>query len=413
VRRLVATLHSHWLSLLWLVVILLVTLVPLEPPDQMPRRPCTLCGEGGVADGALNAALFLPLGAALSMAGWRRVAVLASGAFLSLGVESAQLLISGRDPNLADFVFNTMGTVLGIALARSASTWWRPERRLANILSLSAAIGSTSVVVLTGILLRPAFPEETYYGGWTPHFGHLERYDGRLLAVSLDGLEVSSGLIARSAETRQQLLSGATLDVRARAGQPPPSLAPLLTIHDRHQRELLLVGVEVDDLIYRYRTRAIAWGLGASEIRVGGALRGIASRDTFSVVVRQAHPGRCVRVNAMEHCGLGYTMGSGWALLLSGQPLTTGLRSALNILWASALFSPAGLWARGGPVAAATAAFLAAGLLIVPPMVGLLPTPGVELVGALVGVLAGSVLGRSALVLRTRPTRLTQNLPGE
>jgi VanZ like family len=413
VRQLVATLRLHWFSLSWLTVILLVTLVPLTAPEARPSPLCALCGVAAVADSALNAALFLPLGAALSMTGWHRGGALVLGASLSLGVELFQLVIPGRDPSPADFLSNTIGTLLGITLVQAAPAWWRPGRRLAHALSISGAIGATSAVLMTGVLLHPSFPEETYYGGRTPHFDHLEWYGGRLLAASLDGLEVPAGVVARSAEARQRLLSGATLHVHAHAGPPPPGLAPLLTIHDRRQHEILLVGVDGDDLVYRYRTRAIAWRLGGSEIRIGGALRGVAAGDPLSVVVRRTPPGYCVRVNATEYCGLGYTLGSGWVFLLSGQPLTMGLRSVLNVLWAAALLFPAGLWSRRGPLVVVVAALLAGGLLILPPLVGLLPTPRAELLGALVGFLAGTAVARSALRLRTRATGSADDRPCE
>ena len=166
--RLLAIIHPHWFSILWLGVILVVTLVPLEATGKKPSILCVLCGDGAVADGVLNAVLFLPLGAALSVARWHRLGALALGAILSCGVETAQFAILGRDPSLSDLLSNTLGTALGIALVSSVSTWWRPGRRMAQVLSVSAAIGTAFVFVLSGILLRPSFPDETYYGGWTP-----------------------------------------------------------------------------------------------------------------------------------------------------------------------------------------------------------------------------------------------------
>ena len=415
--RLLAIIHSHWFSILWLGVIFLVTLVPLEATGERPSILCVLCGDGAIADSVLNAALFLPLGAALSVARWRRLGALALGAILSFGVETAQFAILGRDPSLSDLLSNTLGTALGIALVSSASTWWRPGPRMAQVLSVSAAIGTASVLVLTGILLRPSFPDETYYGGWTPRFGHLEWYGGRLVAASLDGLEIPSGVVARSADVRRHLLSGATLHVRAHAGPPPPGLAPLLTIHDRHQREIILLGIDGDELVYRYRTRAIAWGLDGSEIRVGGALRGIAWPGPLSLVVRQTPSGHCVRVNATEHCGLGYTVGTAWTFLLGTQPVSPGLKSVFNVFWLAALLFPVGLWTRFGRLSVAIAAFSVGSLLILPPAVGLLPTPRVELLGAFGGFLAGwASRAASARLCPTwgdLTTRAARDLPGE
>ena len=253
-------LRSNWFLILWLAVILGVTLVPLEATDGPPPILCVLCGDGALADGVLNAALFLPLGVGLSVARWRPWRTIALGALLSCGVETAQLVIPGRDPSLSDVLFNTIGTALGIAVARSTSMGWRPGPRVADILGAVGALGAASIIVLTGVLIRPSFPEDTYYGGWTPRVGHLEWYGGRVLQASLDGLEIPPGVLANSPQVRQQLLADAATHVLARAGPRPLGLAPLFTIVDQHQREILLLGVDEDDIVYRYRTRAIAWG---------------------------------------------------------------------------------------------------------------------------------------------------------
>jgi len=394
-------LRSNWLPILWLAVILGVTLVPLEATDGPPPILCVLCGDGALADGVLNAALFLPLGAALSVAGWRPWRTIALGALLSCGVETAQFVIPGRDPSLSDVLFNTLGTALGVALAHSAPAVWRPTPRRANVLSIAGALGAASVITLTGVLLTPSFPEDVYYGGWTPRFGHLEWYGGRVLQASVDGLAIPDGVLASSSQVRQQLLADAAIHVVARAGPRPQGVAPLFTIQDQHQREILLLGVDGDDVVFRYRTRAVAWGLIGPEIRAWNAVRGIAWRKPLAVIVHAEGNGHCVDVNATEHCGLGYTIGTGWALVLSNQPVPLRLRPILNVIWLVGLFFPIGLWARFGWAFATAMALSLASLLLLPAALGLLPTPSAELLGALAGFLAGWTTGR----LRLRPPR--------
>src|SRR5262249_14420676 len=157
--------------------------------------------------------------------------------------------------------------------------------------------------------------------------------------------------------------SDAAIHVLARAGPRPLRLAPLLTIHDRHQREILLLGVDGDDIVYRYRTRAIASRLLAPEVRVRGALRGIAWRDPLTIMVRPANSAYCDRVNAADHCGLGYTIGSGWAFLLGDQPASPWLRPALSVGWVGVLFFPIGRWAGFGWTFGVSAALSLASLL--------------------------------------------------
>ena len=394
----------RWLLFLWLLAILGATLIPLEPTSEIPPILCVLCGEGSLADGLLNVMLFIPLGALLSAVGWRPLHALLFGVFLSCGLETAQFVIPGRDPSLADFLFNSFGTALGIAIARCAPlVLCEPGRRLANLFAIGAAVGTTSFLGITGVLLAPSLPKDTYYGGWAQHFGHLEWYGGRVLEASLEGLEIPSGVIARSAEVRQRLLAQATMYVRARAGPPPPGLAPLVTIHDEHHREILLLGVDGDDLVYRYRTRAVASGLVATEMRVDGALRGVVWRDFFSVRVRRAGHGYCASVNAAEWCRLGYTFGTGWALLFGGQQAPHWLQPALRFIWLIALFYPTGLPVRAGWTAAAPAALPFVALFILPATVGLLPTPRLELLAAFAGFLTGWASGMaSALYSRGR-----------
>src|SRR5207245_10940735 len=156
-----------------------------------------------------------------SVAGWRAWRNIALCARLSCGVATAQLVIPGRDPSLSDVLFNTLGAALGVALAHSAPAVWKPTPRRGDVLSVAGALGAASVLTLTGVLLAPSFPEDVYYGGWTPRFGHLEWYGGRVLHASIDGLEIPPGVLGSSPQVRQQLLADAALHVLARDGPRP------------------------------------------------------------------------------------------------------------------------------------------------------------------------------------------------
>ena len=163
----------------------------------------------------------------------------------------------------------------------------------------------------------------------------------------------------------------------------------MFTIHDQHQREILLLGVDGDDFVFRYRTRASRLGLHRTRNPGTSALRGIAWRTPLTVIVRQAGNGS-LRPRERD--------GALWPRLhdrdrlgvAAGRTVCRSLaQSVLNVVWLAALFFPTGLWARFGWAFAATAAFSLGGLLILPAAVGLLPTPGVELLGAFAGFLAG------------------------
>jgi glycopeptide antibiotics resistance protein len=142
-KRRLAIVYSY-VSILWLGLILVVTLVPLESTAEKRPILCALCRDGAVSDGIVNATLFLPLGAALGIARRRWLSALAPGALLSLGVEGAQHLIPGRDLSLLDVLSNTMGTSLGIALVRSVPRWSRPGARLRGVIRCRRSLGRAS-----------------------------------------------------------------------------------------------------------------------------------------------------------------------------------------------------------------------------------------------------------------------------
>ncbi|REJ06737.1 VanZ family protein [Microbacterium bovistercoris] len=70
-------------------------------------------------EGTLNALLFVPLGAALALLLSRRWWILAPliAFALSFGVELMQNRIPGRVPDMDDVLWNTVGAVVGAALA--------------------------------------------------------------------------------------------------------------------------------------------------------------------------------------------------------------------------------------------------------------------------------------------------------
>jgi glycopeptide antibiotics resistance protein len=79
----------------------------------------------GVADFALNLALFAPGGVLLRALGPGASACTALGALLSLGIESAQMWIPHRYPSQLDVLANALGALAG---ALAAGTWARRRK---------------------------------------------------------------------------------------------------------------------------------------------------------------------------------------------------------------------------------------------------------------------------------------------
>jgi hypothetical protein len=127
---------------------------------------------------------------------------------------------------------------------------------------------------------------------------------------------IPQGQRPHSPELRQRLLVGAPVQVQVLAGPPVPVLGPLLSLHDQDQREIMFLGSEQGDLIYRFRSRAAAAGLNAPELRVSGALRDLAPWDMLAITVSRDRYGYCLDVNDTSTCGLGFTLGMGWTFFL-------------------------------------------------------------------------------------------------
>ena len=95
-----------------------------------------------------------------------------------------------------------------------------------------------------------------------------------------------------------------------------PAEVPLVTLHDRFRHEILLLGAEKEDLVFRFRTRAAAAELDTPAIRARGVMRGFTPGDNLVVTMSRADRGYCVDVNISSTCGLGFTLGMGWTLFL-------------------------------------------------------------------------------------------------
>ena len=365
-------------------MILAATLVPVPGPGPAGFQWRILVGEFDLSDVINNVVLFVPLAVALRCSGVSAGKAVALCALLSATIEFAQLrVVAGRDSSLSDLVSNTLGAVAGVALVR-----WLPARRRSALRGVAAAALSLAVIAGIGLLDRPSLPSTPYYGQWTANLGQYAWYRGRVLDAGIGGLPLPSWRLADTRAVRALLLAGAPLHVRAIAGPRPEGLAPLFSIYDAGRREILLVGPDGDDVVLHVRSRAVDVLLRPTELRWRGALTGVAPGDTLSVSVRREPAGYCLGVNGRERCGLAFTAGQAWALFQSYPGLAPAAQALLTCVTMFLLGLPVGLvtarkgWGWAGPVA------LLAGAAVVPALVGLAPTPLLELAALALGVLA-------------------------
>jgi glycopeptide antibiotics resistance protein len=370
-------------------LILLATLTPFRGARLPDFVGCVICGVRGWSDALANLILFVPLGAALLAN--RRTGPRAVGlaGLLSAGIELAQIFIPGRDPSLGDVCFNTLGAAVGQVTAALALKLAAHSGRAAARLSLVSAIGVAIVTGVTGWLLLPALPLSALRAWYSPDRPDLELFRGRVISTSLGSVPFRTSFFPNPDEVRRSLLTGAPLRIVALAGARARALAPMLVIEDEDENELLLTGPDRDDWVLRLRTRAASLRLDQPDLRLRGALTRVAPGDTLRIEARRDPDGYCLRVNETQACRFGFTIGSGWALLLYPRHFPPWLQRVLSAGWVAGLVVPIGYWARKRWETAVAGALLLVTLALLPPLVGLLPTPGALWLGAGVGGLVG------------------------
>jgi len=332
-------------------------------------------GDDALASLLQNLILFIPLGVSLTLARVLPGRVVGIGALLSFAVEFAQQYIPGRDPSVGDIVSNTISTALGVLLVVAAPIWlWASPRRSAWQARLASAL-AVLVWFGTGAMVQQAFPPRPYRIVPTPNSPKFRHYQGKVLKVTP---------------------GERTLEVRAVAAPyPPDRTSPLIVVLSRNDQRVLLLSVDGPDLTLRYDMPAVHWTLEQPDLRLRKAMKPVAPSDTFTATFTAAtrdDPSLCLRVNATERCHLGYTIGDGWKLIYYPEGRPPWMLGLINTLWIAGCVIWVGYWAvRGTQVSGGWLAMglVIAGLLIVPLITGLRPTPVHEWIGALGGMAIG------------------------
>jgi len=373
-----------------------VSLATLSPTGSQPGAMgrCLFCNPRMLADALANLLLFIPIGLALRLAGFRTRAVVAMGALLSGAIETVQLWVPGRDATPIDVLTNTAGACVAAVAVGHLGRWVAPPHAPSERLALGAAVLACASWIATGYLVAPSWPVSEYWGQWTPRLDSLEPYSGQVVSASVGDVQVAPHQVTNSARLRAALASRAPVRVQVVIGPPPARISSIFSIADAESRRLLLVGAAWQDLVFRYRTRAADWRLDQPDLRIPGAFATLAPGETTSVVIsRQAH-GYCAQVGSLEACGAGYGPGDGWSFLVSSGALTQELRSMIGAIWMAVIVAPVGYWARRGIRSGLAMAAMAGCLLLLPDLTDARPTQTHEWGGALVGLIGAVFIGR-------------------
>lgn len=390
---------SSLLIALWGLVVATLTLMPAsnpgEPGDPLSRL-CVICGSRGTADAILNLLFFAPLGVHLAVAGYRRpvLAGLASGAGLSLLIEITQVVVPGRYPTFGDVVWNGLGAGAG------AWIWIRLADHVRTRNVFAARITSIvlgSLVGLAGWLLAPASTGADYFGQWTADLGHMPQYRGTLVSATLDGTAVPNARFSSSDVVRQQLDGDWTLEATVIKGTAPTAVAPAVSVYDANEDEILVIGIDDEDLVVRERTRASALRLDHPDLRLPSALEGVAVGDTLRLEARRLGQARCLSAEARQGCQA-ITPGRIWALLLYPEALPEGARQTLDAVWLAGVFLVVGLLSVSRGAVAANGLGLATLVALSVGLTRLASPPWWEILASA----AGLVVGYATRALATR-----------
>jgi hypothetical protein len=371
-----------------------LTLDPGSSVSESGDVLCLFCGDRAIADAILNVILYLPVGASLAGIGLPPRRVVLVGAALSAGIEFVQIALPGRDASIGDLLTNTTGTLLGALAAGRWRLWVTPPdrvaRRLATLWSGLAAL----ILVAPGWLFRPAPTDSEYYAHLNPQLGYIGRYPGTVLTATLGGHPFIRFRGVNGAPYRAAIERGDTLAVRFVVARPPERLAGIAGLWDGDQWENVLLAVDGNDIVLRYRMRAVDWKLDWPDVRLRGALSGRAPGDTAHVSAWRRGAEICIAVDEAERCGLGFTAATGWAALYYPEPGPIAA-VALGWAWVAAVAFPLGLWGRGRTGAATLLVLI--GVTALPGSLGMLrPAPLVAWLGLACGFGAGALARRWA-----------------
>jgi hypothetical protein len=350
-----------WPLLTTTSLILILTLMPgswFSPPVGDP--PPALGLEFSLSDFLANLLLFLPFGAAVRRGSGSPLDALAYSLLLSAVVEVTQLAIPFRITSPFDLVANAAGGFTGALLYSFAVRWLPLTDRAAAWLGALLAGLLAACVVLSNLLILPAPPAGRYFIHAPPQIEGFEPLPGEILEAALDGIALDRNPVPDSPRVRDALSGDFELRLRARLNFRPsrPSLIFMITAEPEEELALLL-RIENDDLVLRYRSRSHHVYLEHIDFRADGLLQSLTAERAFEVVARRQGHRTCLYFNSRSSCDGALGVGETWALYLPQLERVLGRSPLVSFLWVGGWGLAIGYLARAQGISVVGIALLA------------------------------------------------------
>ncbi len=397
-----ASLSLRVLISVWVALILFLTLMPAFGTG-------TVDVAAPLADVVRNLVLFAPLGLLLGLAGRSPARVALLAALLSAGVELAQLWIPGRHPGVRDIAMDALGAAAGCAFARALlGPVFRSPKRSARLALAIGGLGAV-VILLPGILLQPAPPESRYFTALGPDFPRYAVFPGAVLEAHIGELPIQTqGPSTQSGALREGLRDGSPITVRAVSEGRPAQLASLLRINDGDW-EVLLVGVQGEDLVVRRHALAGDLGLQEPLFRASGAVPHEPGRP-FRIELVPSGAGWLASIDGSRPRRVGPTPAAARRLVADSDAFSEPLRKALDALALGLGFGAIAIWLRARGPAIVGLALPIGAVILAPSVAGLIPSPPTEWAGVAIGLLGGGLV--QAWVRRSSASYAPASRPG-
>jgi hypothetical protein len=221
-------------------------------------------------------------------------------------------------------------------------------------------------------------------------------YPSRVFSISVGDLHLSPDTVFDASKLHMlhmRLLEGIPLRVHAQAARHPVAHPlPFLRVIDDDHNDILFLGADYENLVFRIQTRATSAGFNSPDIMFRRAMRNLSPDEPFTITLWRDHGRQCADVNGTVTCEPGFTIGTGWTLLFTSQYLPPHLQTALNWFWVAAIVLPIGFWAHCNMKTAVAGVFLVMGIGGLPYITALAPTPPDEIGALIVGLLTGVTL---------------------